>query len=782
MKNAKKRKKLFAVGFLLLLMPFAVAFSSLITTFSNNLNAENITINPDTLLQRNLFLPRYSNISLINFSVRSDDNDSVEIFSNDLSLLNTSAINFSQGSNNLTFYLDFDGDPTIDKINGVVFNGSGLISSGGIIQERLYLNQLNTSSTLHYNMTSGQIKTTGNYSLVFWFNSTDLTFAGQTVNYIFDTRQSDGLYGHLSNPSGTGLIVSDGTKTATFSNVFVETESWTMYSLVINESHSSIWRNTTLIDTSTNVLDPINTVRLTIGARYNLGGSQFFNGSLDEFSIWNKSLSASDIQSLYSDTLLGIKPFGFSNVNVQDHSAYINSILEDGCSCTDCVLKTYYCGIPYYFNSTQGASIEYFNLLANWSYDITNNTNTYQTKAINFSYLDESTETAITVNTTVEINGTIDGSNYTIFTFSEKNKKSTQIFINPKYSEITANYQVQSDNDPTYPERRFTVTSTTLNDNLQEVNFYLLKLSTGIYVRFRTIDNNDNPIVGATARMRKTIDGQLVTIESDITDGSGLVTFFADPNTDYTFDFSKTGFGTVTTVIRPTSSEIYNIVMGGSSPGTAINYSYYTGLKYDFSPDGIVLNNDTRYNFTFNITSSYWNITDCYIEIKDENFTGITSDQGTFSSTLCQANVNYTTTNLSILRVLGLVEINEIVNLTFDPAYRVQETYQGEASLKTFLDDLKGFQGAGFSTFTLMTIAFLIIIVATGAISAFAGIQNIDGVIILFVSLVWLFSYIGWLTFNYPTVPSFFGLQQYLIAYVLSLMGGAFIIQRNYPG
>ena len=64
--------------------------------------------------------------------------------------------------------------------------------------------------------------------------------------------------------------------------------------------------------------------------------------------------------------------------------------------------------------------------------------------------------------------------------------------------------------------------------------------------------------------------------------------------------------------------------------------------------------------------------------------------------------------------------------------------------------------------------------------SCIAGITNVDGIIIVVVALVWLFSYINWLVVDLPTMPDIIGLKQYFIAYFITLTGLGFILQRNY--
>jgi len=53
-----------------------------------------------------------------------------------------------------------------------------------------------------------------------------------------------------------------------------------------------------------------------------------------------------------------------------------------------------------------------------------------------------------------------------------------------------------------------------------------------------------------------------------------------------------------------------------------------------------------------------------------------------------------------------------------------------------------------------------------------------EAVVLIIVMLTWFVSYIGWLNLNIPTITNVF-IKKYILAILVSLMGGAYIIKRH---
>jgi hypothetical protein len=103
--------------------------------------------------------------------------------------------------------------------------------------------------------------------------------------------------------------------------------------------------------------------------------------------------------------------------------------------------------------------------------------------------------------------------------------------------------------------------------------------------------------------------------------------------------------------------------------------------------------------------------------------------------------------------------------------------YQGNYSLKNFSDDFKNFIGrpefGGRGSFTMMLIAFLIILISVGAVSVLSGGFNTISVGLVVVAETWLFYWLGMIPLGAGSaVPG-------LIPWAVSLLFIAYIIWES---
>jgi len=398
------------------------------------------------------------------------------------------------------------------------------------------------------------------------------------------------------------------------------------------------------------------------------------------------------------------------------------------------------------------------------------NCTTYSTEAINFSFYDEGNSSPIYVDVTGTINYTANGIARS-YTISETTADTFSICISPNYEEFTGIYNLFY-SAAIYPERRFYDNNVLYNNNSVHVNLYSLLETEGIYARFQVVDSYGYPISSVQGTMKKMISGSWTTVEQENTDDSGLATFFVDPDTDYQFTFSKTGYPSETVVLRPTTSEIYTITLG--SIGDDFTQPFGAGINYSFTPTGD-LKNSTDYDFRFQMTSSYWTITGCTLSVQGDGVT-ISSSSTSYDSDSCDITITENSGTYSTMTsyvVYSLNSTNQIVRRD----YSVKNRYTGQFSLSNFIDDLKGFAGAGFNDFTRMIIAFIVIMVIVGGLSYKAEIREPEVLIGIFIALTWFMSYIGFFTLNFPAIPNVW-IKQYILAILVSLSGGTFILRR----
>ena len=268
-------------------------------------------------------------------------------------------------------------------------------------------------------------------------------------------------------------------------------------------------------------------------------------------------------------------------------------------------------------------------------------------------------------------------------------------------------------------------------------------------------------------------------VEIQTSDGAGLVTFFANPDTTYTFTFSKTGYIILSTSLRPTTSEIYSIILDQTTQ--TITPSISAGIYYQFSPTNTVLNNLTSYDFMFNLTSSVWNITGCTFSLWNSSTNRLTDSTSTFNGSKCDITINYNTFNYTRYILIASYQLNGTYNDSYQINYKIISNYQGQYSLKTFIDDINSFTDAGFNEATKAIIGFLLIfgIVAYLSYKGIIGITDEVTVLIIIILTV-LVSSFGWFTINIGTFPERFPtLSKYIVATLIGLLGIAYIIDKE---
>lgn len=412
--------------------------------------------------------------------------------------------------------------------------------------------------------------------------------------------------------------------------------------------------------------------------------------------------------------------------------------------------------------------------ISNWFLD---NCSSYETKSLNFTIRNELNNSLTDGDMDGEIFYSV-GSTTKTYSFTPTLVVNEQVCIFPSFADIDSDYYVYySASD--YPQRRYYANDTTINSTFTTIPLYLLQSAYGIYIRFMVSDSLDNVLSEVQVTAKTLVSGTQVTVEQENTDDSGLATFFLNPDSDYTFTFEKSGYTTTSFSLRPTSSEIYYVTMGGGlSTGTTEQPSG-TGISYSFSPNNQELLNATNYTFSFSLTSEYWDITDCTLYLKNATQT-LTYSSTSWDSDSCDISINYNTGNQTSIYSLAVYEVNSTLqNAT--QTYSVSYYYTGTFSLKNFIDDISAFGEAGFDDFTRMVIAFIVILALVGLAAMKMSINEPEPLIIMFLALTFIFSLLGWLYLDIPTIAAdsnFVILEKYGIFTLLSLIGGSYLIKR----
>ena len=406
----------------------------------------------------------------------------------------------------------------------------------------------------------------------------------------------------------------------------------------------------------------------------------------------------------------------------------------------------------------------------------------FTTPGINFTLFNESTNNRMYGDLTIDFKYWLSGKENLAQTYSYigTNHSNYTFCISPGSATIYANYTAYY-SATNYPERRYTANSIAIDNSVTQVPLYLLLSSEGIYTRIQAVDQYQNAISGVKIKMEKFIDGAWTTIEQQLTDDSGLSTFWVNPDDDHKFTLTKSGYTQQQINIRPTLGDPYIVTM--ESESTSTTYDDHAGVSYSFEPNNQALSNNTVYNFNFTLNSSYWDINDCEFSLKDSDGNTLIVGAPDFNTRICSGSINYNTGDDNKTITSQIVwSHNGANNIIEEYTYSTGSSYVGQFSLKNFFDDIKNFTGAGFSTFTLNILAFIAIILLIVGAASTTNLNTYisDGLIILTIFVTLGFSYIKWLHLPVTTpLPNFIGIHQYLIFYLVTMGGVGFLVWRH---
>ena len=400
------------------------------------------------------------------------------------------------------------------------------------------------------------------------------------------------------------------------------------------------------------------------------------------------------------------------------------------------------------------------------------------TKITNLSltFIDEVSNTKIT------------GETFTVFLkksdFSQTFSSTTNPFVIPNLDvDLFTKLKVSSTN---YPGRQYFNIDLRGGTRSSPVNFtvYLINNTLGSEVTFNIVlEDGLAPLEGVRTVFTKSINGIDTVVSEEDSDFAGQVVLDLDEDTQYTITFTRTGLQDRTILLEPKNPDY--LIQMVSTVG-AYNQSVHEGIRYRFEPSNTVLNNNTKFNFTFTLNSTVWPITNCTLRLK--NGTTLLNESSSFTSSSCFISIELDTSDMTNITSEAIYELNSEFEFTVTHQYKIIFTYVGQFSLKNFLDDLSNFGMAGFDDFGRMMLALVVIFIitalATKEIVGFTSFTNPEVLIILVIAQVWLFSFVNWLFLDFAPIPTIagFDLKKYIIAILVTMAGGAFLIEKFSKG
>ncbi len=396
--------------------------------------------------------------------------------------------------------------------------------------------------------------------------------------------------------------------------------------------------------------------------------------------------------------------------------------------------------------------------------------------AINFTIRDELNDSRVRGDSSAifDYNGTVKSFQ---FTKSFTNQDNFSICIFPTTESLIADYEITYE-ATSYPQRVATVSDILLNNITKTADIFLLRTVDGIFTTFRIIDSFQNPLSGVTSSFAKAG----TTIETRLTDDAGIVSFFVNPDTTYIFTFTLAGFRTSTNSLRVTTADIITVTLESEAEEQVTSFS--TGISYFFFPQNQILNNNTDFNFRFNLTSSFWDITGCTLRLRNAS-QELAQGDCQFNASQSKVSIIFNTGNQSIIFAEAEWEINNTFNSTAIYSYAVRNVFVGASSLRNFLNSITNFAEAGFNDFNRFLIAILITLFVVGGLSlASADFREPEILIPVTWLMVAFFSYLGWMNIPLDTIPQIRGLPEdwlnrWNVFILISLLGGAYLIRKH---
>jgi hypothetical protein len=330
-----------------------------------------------------------------------------------------------------------------------------------------------------------------------------------------------------------------------------------------------------------------------------------------------------------------------------------------------------------------------------------------------------------------------------------------------------------------YPQRRFDFSSL-FSNSTSNITLFSLNSDDGIFAQYQIVDSaNGTQLSGVDVTVQRTISGTLTTIETDISDDSGVAILFLNPDFSHTFTFVKSGWNTLVQSIQPTSADIYTVLMESTTPAVTIPQSNQTNIAEDLvwtiDPTFEFLNNGTNYDFIFNVNNSLTITAQIILENSTTQIGSVSGSGTALSLTLTNNTLDYD----FIKGTFNITTTNE--TLIFTRIWNIENYQVGDFSLWAWLQEWD-IQAGGQVIFEWIKI----LIVSVALIGGFfvftkeGTLDSIDSAILPIIGgliIIWIFSIAGWLNATFfPEFGVYSGwLNKHGIATLMSLLGIGFL-------
>jgi len=277
----------------------------------------------------------------------------------------------------------------------------------------------------------------------------------------------------------------------------------------------------------------------------------------------------------------------------------------------------------------------------------------------------------------------------------------------------------------TYAPGQLTYTNTTTNTTL-----FLLPTSDGSFVTFQVVTSAFQPISGATVNITHSTFG---LIETSTTSDSGSVSFFLNPNVQYTVCGYKSGFGSLCSTDTFSQSS-YSIILGGTTTQNQTQ-DLTRGVSWSIQPTTATLSNNTNQNFNFTFSSTYWDTTSFGFVLKNNlgQTLGSDTDSGNTGTSTVTINTgtNVTVTMNAFWLINGTytnVSRTWVIINSADTEYSILNFFNRLAfyinSSDSDTDGIYGLENQAGNNFNIAILLFFVVFLSAGFISYKYGLSS----------------------------------------------------------
>ncbi len=397
---------------------------------------------------------------------------------------------------------------------------------------------------------------------------------------------------------------------------------------------------------------------------------------------------------------------------------------------------------------------------------------------INFTFVDE--ETSLNINATIDTSTWEywlgDGTYTKELLYSNTTANDNYAFCLIPGTETLHNTRSIQYASPGYPQRKYDASNDLTNATTNQT-LYLLASGDGVYTTIHVVDQVIANVIGAEVTVERQFSGVWTVVGQEITDDSGSVTFWVNPDYSHRFTFTHDDCDGTTVTIRPTQTRYTQQLVCGVDDD-AEYASPYKGIEYVISPKpGSWLSEESVYSFTFNITANLSNLMYYSLNITDKDGTQLNS---TFGTTATGGNLTVTldTTDYALERLYGhyYIDTGNGTIYLIDPAlWSVRTIEAGSGSLLVFFQNLVASEPDIEDNYNSLVLIFFIIFVGFAAFCYSTGMELAQPGISLFILffLVLMLSIAGFFTIDFA--PSDF-MNRYGVFLVIFFITAGFTL------